>query len=356
MLFTLGAGSFLMNINNRVQPQKNYKLEFIKRKAPPPVKKETIRKEPVLKEIKVASLTPKVMPVLQPKISVRQTRKARAMVNTPVSTPRRVERPAITKSVVMRSSNPKTTKAIPIARPFASTNTTSPSKATRVSMVQGTPQFNLRKLPQTVVKSNSSIPSSTGSTRVAMVKGTMQFKVSTLSKRVVRSGSSVASSKSTRVSMVQGATQFKFRELPKRVVRSVNSLSSGSKKGRVTPVETGVKLASLTSFPSARGVPNIVDAGALKSYIGQVRRSVLGAKRYPEASRRAGRQGKLKVQFTILKNGEVGNVSLLTETPYPNLNREAMAAVKRAAPFAGIPDSVMRKSLNVILPFRFELN
>ena len=124
----------------------------------------------------------------------------------------------------------------------------------------------------------------------------------------------------------------------------------------MTPVQTRVKLASLTSFPSARGVPNIEDTGALKNYIGQIRRSVLGAKRYPEASRRAGRQGTLKVQFTILKDGQVGNVRLLTETPYPNLNREAMAAVKRAAPFAGIPDSIIQQSLKVVLPFRFELN
>jgi TonB family protein len=57
-----------------------------------------------------------------------------------------------------------------------------------------------------------------------------------------------------------------------------------------------------------------------------------------------------------LKDGQVGNVRLLTETPYPNLNREAMAAVERAAPFAGIPDSIMQQSLKVILPFRFELN
>jgi len=156
--------------------------------------------------------------------------------------------------------------------------------------------------------------------------------------------------------MFQGTPEFKLSKLPIQVVRSENLSSAGTKKGRVTPVQTRVKLASLTSFPSARGVPNIEDTGALKNYIGQIRRSVLGAKRYPEASRRAGRQGTLKVQFTILKDGQVGNVRLLTETPYPNLNREAMAAVKRAAPFAGIPDSIIQQSLNVVLPFRFELN
>jgi len=88
VVFTLGAGSFLMNINNSVQPQKTYNLEFVKRKTPPLVKKEMIRKEQVRKEIKVASLTPKtIMPVLQPKKAIRQTRKARAIVKTEISTP-----------------------------------------------------------------------------------------------------------------------------------------------------------------------------------------------------------------------------------------------------------------------------
>ena len=352
-MFTLGAGSFLMNINNSVQPQKTYQMKFVKRKAPPPVKKETIRKEQVRKEIKVASLTPQAMPVLQPKISVRQTRKARAMVKTPVLTPKQVKRsvttrqtsrqtrkaramvktPVLTpkqvkrsvttKSIMMLSSKPSTTKPTQVARSFVHSRKIFSSRPARVSVVQGTRQFNLRTLPQRTTKSSSSVSSSKGSARVAIVQGTPEFKLS---------------------------------KLPTQVVRSENLSSAGTEKGRATPVQTRVKLASLTSFPSARGVPNIVDTGALKNYVGQIRRSVLGAKRYPEASRRAGRQGTLKVQFTILKDGQVGNVSLLTETPYPNLNREAMAAVKRAAPFKGIPDSIMRQSLKVVLPFRFELN
>ena len=361
VLFTLGAGSFLMNINNNLQPQKTYQMEFVKRKVPPPVKKETIRKEPVLREIKVASLTPKAIPVLQPKVSVRQTsrqiRKARAIIKTSIATPKQVKRSVTTKSLVMRSSKPATTKRIPVARSFISSSKTFSSKSTQVSIVQGTPKFKLGKIPQKVVRSSSSVSSSKGSARVAMVQGTPKFKLGKIPQKVARSSSSVSSSKgSTRVAMVQGTPKFELGKIPQKVVRSGNSSSTGNKKGRVMPVQTGIKLASLTSLPSARGVPNIVDEGALKSYIGQVRRSVLGAKRYPEASRRAGRQGKLQVQFTILKNGEVGNVRLLSETPYPNLNREAMAAVKRAAPFSGIPDSIMQQSLKVVLPFRFELN
>jgi outer membrane biosynthesis protein TonB len=51
----------------------------------------------------------------------------------------------------------------------------------------------------------------------------------------------------------------------------------------------------------------------------------------------------------------VRNIKLLTRTPYPNLNREAIDAVERSAPFSGFPDSMMEKSVKVILPFRFEL-
>ena len=105
VVFTLGAGSFLMNINNSVQPQKTYNLEFVKRKTPPLVKKEMIRKEQVRKEIKVASLTPKtIMPVLQPKKAIRQTRKARAIVKTAISTPKQVQKDTLPKSVMVRNT------------------------------------------------------------------------------------------------------------------------------------------------------------------------------------------------------------------------------------------------------------
>ena len=291
MLFTLGAGSFLMNINKNIQPPKTYKLEFVKRKTPPPIKKEKIRKEMVRREVKVASLTPKAIPLVQPKTTVRQISKARPAIATPQLVPRKVETREVTRSAIMSTSNPTFSRRVntPVARTITPTKNFSVKGSTRMAMVQGTPKFN-------------------------------------------------------------------FNELPKPVVRSSSSSSSKSTKGQVVPVETRTQLASLTSTPSPRAVPNIVDGGALRSYLGQVQRIIEGAKRYPEGARRAGRQGKLKVQFTILKNGEVDNVRLLTETPYPNLNREATAAVKRAAPFSGIPDSVMRKSLNVTLPFRFELN
>ena len=289
MLFTLGAGSFLLNINTNVEPKKTYKLEFIKKKNPPPIKNKEIKKEPVRQEIKVASLKPKAMPVLLPRAVTQQTRKA--FVPTPNPVPRQIKQAAIKKSSIMRSSRPTLSRrvATPLARPMK-------------VKIQGS----------SVIKT-AVIYKSRPSLRKSVNAPVRSFVQADSTSKPVKGGIKVA--------MVQGKKHFKTRKLPK-----------------------------------SRGVPNIVDEGALKSYIVQVQRSIEGAKRYPESSRRAGRQGKLKIQFTILKNGEVDNVTLLTETPYPNLNREAMAAVKRAAPFSGFPDIIMKQSLKVILPFRFEIN
>tara|TARA_B110000014_G_scaffold225617_1_gene184472 strand:+ start:165 stop:641 length:477 start_codon:yes stop_codon:yes gene_type:complete len=158
--------------------------------------------------------------------------------------------------------------------------------------------------------------------------------------------------------MVKGTPKFKLSQLPNQVIRSKNSSSTGTEKGRVNPVQTRVKLASLASFPSARGVPNIDDTGARKGYIAMIQRRIDESSKneYPKGSQKSGRQGVLKVQFTILKNGQLGNVRLVTKTDYPELNQAAMAAVKGAAPFTGIPDSIMAQSMSFIVPIKFKVN
>ncbi len=299
MMLTLGAGSFLISINKSLVTEKKYKLEFVKRKTPPPIpiKKKQIRKEVVRQKIKVASLQPKTLPIVQPKRTVRQTSAARPAVSVPNYVPRQIQSnkaPAMRSAVIHTSSSTmsrRVTSNIPTARTFSSVNNKTSQKGT------------------------------------------------------------------TKTVMVQGTSHRKSHRIPKLVARSSSSTNnSKGAKGRTNPVLTGMKHASLSLPSSPRGVPNIVDRGALKGYIGKIQRIIEGEKKYPEASRKAGREGKVKVQFTIFRDGKVGNIKLLTQTPYRNLNKEAMNAVKRAAPFTGFPDSMAENSVNVILPFRFELN
>jgi TonB family protein len=295
MMITMGAGSFLISINKSLATQKTYKLEFVKKKTPPLIKKKKINKKIVRQMVKVASLQPKAVPTIQPKVTVRQASSSLPSVSLPNYAPRQIQTqkvPAMRSAVIHNARSTmsrRVTSNIPTARSFASVN-------------KKTSQNSMKKM-----------------------------------------------------AMVNSAKHIKTHKTPTLVTRSsTNTSTSKSSKGRVTPLLTGMKHASL-SLPKPRGVPNIVDSGALNGYLGQIQRIIEGAKEYPEASRRAGRQGKVKVQFTIFRNGDVRNIKLLTRTPYPNLNQEAIDAVERSAPFSGFPDSLTQKSVKVILPFRFEL-
>ena len=295
MMITMGAGSFLVSINKSLATQKTYKLEFVKKKTPPLIKKKKINKEIVRQVVKVASLQPKAVPIIQPKVTVRQTSSSLPSVSIPNYVPRQIQTqkaPAMRSAVIYNAKSTmsrRVTSNIPTARSLASVN---------------------KKSSQNSIK---------------------------------------------KMAMVNSPKHIKTHKIPTLVARSsANTSTSKSSKGRVTPLLTGMKHASL-SLPKPRGVPNIVDSGALNGYLGQIQRIIEGAKEYPEASRRAGRQGKVKVQFTIFRNGDVRNIKLLTRTPYPNLNQEAIDAVERSAPFSGFPDSLTQKSVKVILPFRFEL-
>ena len=302
MMLTMGAGSFLISINKSLATQKTYKLEFIKRK--PPVKKNEIRKEIVRQKIKVPVL-PKALPVVKQKTAPQP------------------------KTSVAKSYKKVVHQEIKIARlQPKSLPTTQPKMTVRQSAVMHT-------------------SSATTSRRVTTKIPTAR-SFATVSKKSTKG--------TTRMAMVQGANHSIVHKLPKLVARSSGSTAkSKSSNSRITPVLTGMQHASLSLKSSPREVPNIIDRGALKGYIGQIQRLIENAKRYPEVSRKAGREGKVKVQFTIFRNGKVGNIKLVTRTPYPKLNQEAMDAVERAAPFSGFPDSLGKKSVSVILPFRFEL-
>ena len=333
MMLTMGAGSFLININKSLATQKTYKLEFVKRKTPPPVIKKKIRKEVVRKEVKLASLQPKVLPITQPiikpKVNVKRTSTARPAVSVPSYVPKRIQshKAPVIKSTVIHTSkstmSKRVTSNIPTARSFASIDNKKSQK---------------------------------GTARVAMIHRRVTSNIPT-----ARSFATIDNQKSqkgtTRMAMVKGASHIKAHNIPKPVIRTSSSKSTpNNSKGRITPVLSGMKHAALSFPTNPRGIPNIIDRGALKNYIGQVQRIIEGAKKYPEASRRAGREGKVKVQFTIFRDGKVGDIKLLTKTPYPNLNKEAMDAVERAAPFSGLPDAYGEKSVSLILPFRFELH
>jgi protein TonB len=74
-------------------------------------------------------------------------------------------------------------------------------------------------------------------------------------------------------------------------------------------------------------------------------------KRYPP--RAAGRFGVARVAFTIDRRGRLTDVRMVDSTGAAVLDDEAIATVRRAAPFPAPPDAVSTDQLSFVVPIRY---
>ena len=91
-----------------------------------------------------------------------------------------------------------------------------------------------------------------------------------------------------------------------------------------------------------------------QSYYGVIRNILDSNKKYPLLSLQRRQEGTPIVEFTILKNGEVANLSLIT-SGYRLLDREAQKIVMKSSPFPPIPESMGKKNIDLRIPINFSL-
>ncbi|OGW13975.1 MAG: hypothetical protein A3K09_00130 [Nitrospinae bacterium RIFCSPLOWO2_12_FULL_47_7] len=166
-----------------------------------------------------------------------------------------------------------------------------------------------------------------------------------------------------RASLVQNsAHRVMTADFAPRSIQTAGTI--GTEAGNhVKIVSSGVKKISEPSggmaprpAPEIVDTPKAVDNQILKNYLGMIQKKIERSKEYPDIARRAGSEGRVKVQFTILKDGRIENPVLIEKAPFRVLNEEVLAALNRAAPFERFPDEIGKESVNVILPFSFLLN
>jgi len=121
----------------------------------------------------------------------------------------------------------------------------------------------------------------------------------------------------------------------------------------VLPVEASALPAIVEAIPEpsaeelyARQVSRYADAQLLL-----IRDRVSREVRYPAMARRQGWSGQVIIEFTVLLSGEVSELRVAESCGYPILDRQALRAVKAAAPFP--PPPVVA---TLTLPVNFELN
>ena len=91
-----------------------------------------------------------------------------------------------------------------------------------------------------------------------------------------------------------------------------------------------------------------------QSYYGVVRSMLDSNKKYPLLSLQRRQEGTPIVEFTILQNGDVINIDIIS-SGFRLLDREAQKIVLKSAPFPPIPKSLGKKRIDLRVPINFNL-
>jgi periplasmic protein TonB len=77
--------------------------------------------------------------------------------------------------------------------------------------------------------------------------------------------------------------------------------------------------------------------------------------RYPTLARARHEEGMVEVHVTIRRDGQIAAMSIEHGSGSESLDREALAALKRAEPLPPIPGGFLGPSIEVVFPIRFHL-
>ncbi|WP_421760431.1 TonB family protein [Devosia sp.] len=127
---------------------------------------------------------------------------------------------------------------------------------------------------------------------------------------------------------------------PKKVKKPAAPVQQG--KGGTADADAASSAAA-ASKASKAGEGN----GEVSKYPGLVQRKLRRALRAAEA------RGEVLVHFVVAQSGDVSSISVVKSSGNPALDKEAIATVRRAAPFPPIPESANRATWTFSMPVDF---
>ncbi|QPJ64134.1 MAG: energy transducer TonB [Candidatus Nitrohelix vancouverensis] len=317
LLFVI-AGSIVLNQPpTPLPPPKPYKLEMIEPPPVPPAKKP---------EAPPAPAKP------QPPTALPRQAKLEISEAVPLTDP----------------SAPKVMKPLPV-------DPTTPQQAIQINteVARITPPD--VKMPQRVLFEKTIHTSRTGSLQVSQTNPSLAASANQWQPRTqtvvvassgARKGSSLISGSGPTGLAVPIQTARKFSPEP----------STGKTKGiaRTRMVSADSKIVE-TGFLKSRPAPAMQGGNALDGYAQGIKQKIESEKKYPPRAKRLGNEGTVVIRFTILKNGNITDIEMVSGSKYKSINEAALKAVRKAAPFPHLPDEIGRDSLKLVLPFNFEL-
>jgi len=131
---------------------------------------------------------------------------------------------------------------------------------------------------------------------------------------------------------------------PKKIVKK-------KKKKKLVKKKVKKKKKKASRASSRRATSSRVDPNKKSQFLSNLRAKINRKKSYPRIAQKRGMQGTVKVRFTILKNGQVGHISVSGPKVFHN---SAKGAVKKAFPIS-VKNAPLRLPTTVNLKLRYQL-
>jgi TonB family protein len=93
-----------------------------------------------------------------------------------------------------------------------------------------------------------------------------------------------------------------------------------------------------------------------KGFSSSVWSRIAKAKYYPTVARKRGWEGKPVIEFMLARNGDLLNSTIALTSSYKVLDEAALSAIKNAAPYPQIPETLKVNSIRFKLPISFILD
>ena len=140
-----------------------------------------------------------------------------------------------------------------------------------------------------------------------------------------------------------------------------NSGSAPSRPNLFLPEETISALAKKYESQSPKGEQGKtlnLNTSELRyaNYLINMKRRIELYWEYPEVASRSGWHGRLFINFTIKKDGALGDITLAKSSGYPVLDDAAITALKLAAPFSAFPENFGIEQINIKGQFEYNIS
>ena len=104
------------------------------------------------------------------------------------------------------------------------------------------------------------------------------------------------------------------------------------------------------------GIKKAAQKKEMDNFLAEILMRIEKAKYYPSVARKRGMTGTITCKFSIFPDGSVKDISLVKSSKYKLLNKAAVEAIKKGAPYPAFPSSFKKNVFTSLVDIKFYLN